>query len=389
MIPHSMEGISPLDFTHLNFEEYLNGSRDVDGQRRRLVHAALGWQMQQNAAFAHYAGRTVIRGMEDPDILLSADMPLLPSTLFKRGDLTMRSVDADAIVKQCLSSGTSGSVSRVDRDEATLLNFVTTITSALSPLFQLDRTGDYNAIVLGPSTETVGNLWFSYVIFCLGLMMPTTYCEVEGHFDAARAAGSVRGHMTAGQPYVLIGPPHRIIDVCQLVEEGNSTFSHPRSYVISAGGWKGLAKRSLSQADFRARVMAALKLEQKSQVRDSFNMVELNTVLFECEHHRKHIPPWLLVQARDPGTNAVLPDRETGILTFMDAGAVSYPCFILGEDLGSVDRSVCVCGRHGGTLTILRRMNRVEQRGCALKMSGAPASAEAGSDRFYTSAYRQ
>jgi long-chain-fatty-acid---luciferin-component ligase len=379
---------SLLDASHLHFGDYLSGERDMEDQRRRLVHAAFLRHVQENADFARYAGQVARDDLDDPDILYSANMPLLPSSLFKRDDLSIRSVDADAIVKRCLSSGTSGSVSRVDRDEATLLNFVTTITAALPPLFALDRTGDYAAIVLGPSTEDVGDLWFSYVISCLGLMMPTTYCEIDGLFDAENGARVTREHIARGEPYVLIGPPHRIVEVSRLVGPLERP-SQPRSFAISAGGWKGLEAESIPPAAFRTLVTSSLRLESESQVRDNFNMVELNTVLFECEHHRKHLPPWLLVQARDPDTNAVLPSGSTGILSFMDAGAVSYPCFILGEDFGSVDRSICSCGRHGGTVTVLRRINRVEQRGCALKMSGARSADDHSSDRFHTSVYRR
>ena len=381
--------LSLLDTTHLELGDCLNGGRDVDALRRELVHAAWRQQVEGNAAFARFVEASGVTRFDDPDLLTSAAMPLLPSTLFKREDLSLLSVPADAIVKHCLSSGTSGSVSRVERDEPTLLNFITTITSALPALFSLDRTGDYAAIVLGPSTEEVGDLWFSYVISCLGLMMPTTYCESDSEFEPALAARVIADHVAQGQPYVLIGPPHRILDVCERVEDAGLATSHPRSYALSAGGWKGLQARSISQAEFRRRVFSALKLERESQVRDNFNMVELNTVLFECEHHRKHLPPWLLVQARDPATNAVLPDGEIGILSFMDAGAISYPCFILGEDFGSVDYSICGCGRSGGTLTITRRMNRVEQRGCALRMSGVRAKDQSLADRFHVSIYRR
>ncbi len=379
---------SLLDASHLRLGDYLSGERDMEEERRRLVHAAFLRQVQENADFARYAERVAKVDLEDPDILYSAAMPLLPSSLFKRTDLSIRSVEAGAVVKRCLSSGTSGSVSRVDRDEATLLNFVTTITAALPPLLALDRTGDYAAIVLGPSTEDVGDLWFSYAISCLGLMMPTTYCEIDGLFDVEHAARVTRKHIARGEPYVLIGPPHRIVEVCRRVDLCERP-SHPRSFAISAGGWKGLDGKSIPPAEFRTLVTSSLRLESEAQVRDNFNMVELNTVLFECEHHHKHLPPWLLVQAREPDTNAVLPSGSTGILSFMDAGATSYPCFILGEDFGSVDRSICSCGRHGGTLTVIRRVNRLEQRGCALKMSGARAADDYSSDRFHTSVYRR
>jgi long-chain-fatty-acid---luciferin-component ligase len=310
--------------------------------------------------------------------------------LFKRHGLQVQSVIPELIIKRCLSSGTSGSVSAVHRDEPTLLNFITSITASLPAMFALARTADFSGIVLGPATHEVGDLWFSYAISCLSLIMQTTYCETDGMFDAEGAARVLRQRIIDQQPYLLIGPPHRILDVCRIVASNELPASPSRSYVVSAGGWKALQRQAISAPEFREAVMKAFNIRDEAQVRDSFNMVEINTVLNECERHRKHVPPWLIVQSRDPATNEVLPDGETGVLCFMDAGAVSYPCFILSEDFGCVDSSVCSCGRHGGTFEIARRMTRVEQRGCALKMSGAQQQLRnaAGSDRFFASVYR-
>jgi long-chain-fatty-acid---luciferin-component ligase len=89
----------------------------------------------------------------------------------------------------------------------------------------------------------------------------------------------------------------------------------------------------------------------------------------DCEHGRKHCPPWLHASARAPKTLAPLGWGESGILAYLDPTATSYPCFVLSDDFGSVTRGErCPCGRSGDVLTIERRINRIEARGCALKL---------------------
>ena len=389
MTAMSSQDISLLDRAHLYLADYFSGEAPSRELTQHLVFDALHHHLAVNPEFAAYARSVAGDALDSPAILTSPLMPLLPSGLFKRRGVQIQSVSPELVIKRCLSSGTSGSVSTIVRDESTLLNFMTSITASLPAVFDLERSADLSGIVLGPSTEEVGDLWFSYVISCLSLIMRTTYCEAGGEFDAQGAADAVRACRIDRQPYLLIGPPHRILDVCRLLEGEALPPSHPRALVVSAGGWKTLQKQAISAPAFRATAMRTLNIHDESQVRDSFNMVELNTVLNECEHHHKHVPPWLIVQSRHPQTNEVLPDREIGVLCFMDAGALSYPCFIMSEDFGFVNRSVCTCGRHGGTFEITRRMTRIEQRGCALKMSGAGAQrSTVGSERFFASIYR-
>jgi long-chain-fatty-acid---luciferin-component ligase len=389
MIAMSSQDIALLDRAHLYLDDYFSGRALLEELRGRLVFDVLQHHLAVNPEFSAYARRVAGDELDSPAILNSPLMPLLPSGLFKRRGVRIQSVSPERVIKRCLSSGTSGSISTIVRDESTLLNFMTSITASLPAVFDLERSADLSGIVLGPSTEEVGDLWFSYVISCLSLIMRTTYCEAGGAFDAEGAADAVRKCCADRQPYLLIGPPHRILDVCKLLKDETLPPSHSRTLVVSAGGWKTLQTQAISAPAFRATTMRALGISDESQVRDSFNMVELNTVLNECEHHHKHVPPWLIVQSRDPETNEVRSDGETGVLCFMDAGALSYPCFIMSEDFGRVDNSVCTCGRHGGTFEITRRMTRIEQRGCALKMTGAVGQrGTAGSERFFVSIFR-
>ncbi len=372
----------------LEFEALLGDAACAAALRAELIREAYEGHVETNAAYRRYAaalGVDPAAGMPNLDAV-----PLLPSSVFKRPDLTLASVPDDEIIKRCTSSGTSGSRSVVPRDETTLGRFLGSITAALPALFRMERAGRHRGIVLGPTTAEAGDLWFSYAIACLTLVMQTEYFEAGGVFAPGQASDAIAAHVEAGLWPAVIGPPARVLAVCREVANRRTFPPFPAGgFVITAGGWKGDHARAIRPDAFRAEVRAALQVPDASQIRDSYNMVELNSTIHECAAHHKHVPPWVEVQARDPATNRVLEPGREGILAFLDPSATSYPCFILSEDFGVVFDGTCPCGRAGARLRVTRRLNRVEARGCALKMAvgGAPTAAE-GADRFFLSAYR-
>lgn len=319
-------------------------------------------------------------------------LPLLPSSLFKRRSLSLASVREESVVKHCTSSGTTGqSVSIVPRDETTLLNFFSSIQCSVPEYFGIDRSGGHFGIVLGPSAEEAGDLWFSYVLASLSISIQTRFFERDGIFDITEALGALREQILAQRPIMLVGPPARLLDLANEAAKMSGWPAWPnQSFVVSAGGWKTMDGSRIEAEAFRSKVAAGLRITAPSSIRDSFNMVELNSVLHECPHHRKHVPPWLDIFAVDPRTNVPLASGCIGILAFLDASATSYPCFILGDDFGIVEEGHCACGRQGKTVKIVRRMNRIEARGCALKMGtgGSASGKHVGSDRYYVSVYQ-
>ena len=316
-------------------------------------------------------------------------IPLLPSSLFKRPGVNLRSSTGEDIVKWCVSSGTRGSTSRVPRDETTLSNFLGSLSSTIPTLFGIERTGNHKAFVLGPPTEEAGDLWFSYVLSTMSLSLHSSYFVKDDLFNVGRACDALQRATDGGISCFVVGPPFRIIELCRYIQERNISLQlTPDSFVITAGGWKSQQQRSIPRDDYQQVVRQVLGVPDAA-VRDSFNMVELNTVLHECEFHEKHVPPWIDIAALHPVTHEPIVGAEGGILAFYDGSALSFPCFILSEDYGSVTNGLCRCGRSGNRVQIHRRMEGIEARGCALKMaSGGVSVGSHNANRFHRSIYR-
>jgi long-chain-fatty-acid---luciferin-component ligase len=294
-----------------------------------------------------------------------ASIPLISSGSFKRnlfGDLGRD-------VKRCTSSGTMGTQSVVPRDARTLERFVGSISHGLREF--LGHNDSQRAYILGPPREEAGDLWFAFSLSLTELFNDADYFVHADQFEPERLYEALQGAETddSAEP-VIASPPSLLIALLDWMEERgapNLELARRNGWSVTAGGWKRARNGKIDQRPFAERMHRLLGLEP-NHIRDVFNMVELNTIIFECASGSKHVPPWLSVTARSARDLTVLEPGNIGVLAYLDPTPLSYPGFILSDDLGTLSHDPCPCGRLGATLQLERRLTVVEERGCGLKM---------------------
>jgi long-chain-fatty-acid---luciferin-component ligase len=362
----STEYVRPSDFGTLDEMLYAERSayrsqRD-DGQILEWLTEAVELHIEHSPQLRRIAAGSGF----STDVLRSDGtveaIPVLSSGSFKGSRV---SSFARGRVRDCLSSGTRGTQSIVPRDRHTLERFAATVLHGVREF--LDDIEDRRVFVLGPAPEEAGDLWFSYVLSLAELFTETEFFVTNGVLERARLLSELRAIDPETQP-VLIGPPSLTIDFVGWLEEHETAVElRPDALVLTAGGWKRRESETVDRAHLTALVASKLGVAPE-RTRDLFNMVELNTVIFECDHHAKHIPPWLVVLPRRATDMQVAEPGEEGVLSFLDPTPFSFPGFILSDDVGRVDPTLCPCGRVGPVLRIERRLATIEQRGCGLKM---------------------
>jgi len=291
-------------------------------------------------------------------------IPLIPTSAFK--SVEIRSVAEDQIVKVCCSSGTQGSISKVPRDNRSLERFTGSIRLSAEQL--LEPRSDAMVLNLGPDTEEAGDIWLPYVMGVLGLLRPAENYVIEDTFYVRSLSEDLMELPSTTQAFV-VGPPVFFVYLLKFLEEERIRLDRGSSaFIITVGGWKNALSEQIDRTEFMSQCMSRLGLNGVSSIRDAYNMVELNTVIFECEYGAKHIPPWLIVEALDPEQLNSVTSGHTGLLAFYDALPTSYPGFVLSDDFGAVSKEPCSCGRSGPTMEFHRRVAVVEDRGCALRL---------------------
>lgn len=293
-------------------------------------------------------------------------LPWLPVGLFKR--LRLASVPAHEIVRELRSSGTTGSTPStvlLDRATATaqshaLASIVTDfIGRERLPMLVIDQSdllsrrtalGARAAAVLGFSTF---GRQHAYAL------------RPDMSLDLALIDGFLARH--AGLPVLLFGFTavvwQHLLEA--LAHTGRTLQFAPGSRLIHGGGWKRLAERQISKAQFKVRIGEQLGIHK---VHDYYGMAEqVGSIFMECEHGRLHVPAYAEAIVRDPLTLRPLPLGESGVIQVLSELPASYPGHsLLTEDVGAIlGEDDCPCGRLGRSLRVEGRLPRAELRGCS------------------------
>lgn len=335
--------------------------RTID--RIQWIRDAARFHITNNPIYARLAAAQQFdpESIQDSQDLMR--IPLIPTSLFKRCNLVSK---LEGRVQHCASSGTSGEISKVPRDQPTLERFMHGLLLGAREFYPYRE--NRRAYILAPKPEEAGTLWFSFVTSLLDVAFDADFFVENDRLQFDKVVASLVQRPRGEQP-IIVSPPSLLFDLCTTIAERNILIdlegSNPQ--IITGGGWKRRSNERIDREALAAMVQATLGVPPVN-IRDMFNMVELNTLIYECEHRRKHAPPWLDVSVRSPYDNSVCSSGETGIIAYLDPTPTSYPGFILSDDYGRIDTEECPCGRFGSTFVLDRRLPGIDERGCSLKM---------------------
>ncbi|MEU3918042.1 hypothetical protein [Streptomyces sp. NPDC029004] len=375
--PRSSIALTGTEFAELDrliFEDddwWAMPSADQAALRHRFITAAVAHHLEHNADFRTFAESSgfTLADLGAPGSLVR--VPQFPTRMFKR--VEVRSVPA-ADCDVFKSSGTSGTQSMVWRDEPSLER----LAGSLRPEGDIWRTlygdvdldDDGQMVHLGPNRREADGVWISYIMTLVEMFAATRSYVADGVLRLRDVVRDLEGALADGKFVCVAGPPVFMAELLRHMSDNTIKLSAgDRMAVITGGGWKKNESTKLDPDRLRSLAMDTFGLASAQQVRDVFNQVELNTAFIECEHHRKHVPPWVEVIVRDPRDLSPVPAGQVGLMSYLDPTARSYPCFLLAEDFGSAETDNCPCGRAGTTVHIDRRMRTSSHHGCALRLA--------------------
>jgi len=329
------------------------------------VRAAFAYHYEKNAFYRAQCGDLSPADVTDYEDLQR--IPLLPVGMFKQAGshvlLTAGLADIDTEIR---STGTGGVPSVARRDALTTTRASIGILGGYRDFFGISKGA---GMFLCPSTAEVPEMGMVKVFNLMTAMLDDhRYLVRDYAFDAEEGLAYLRrweGEMTRH----IIGPPFIVARFMRFLElESIPLHLDPESMIIMLGGWKQYTGRSISREEFNAKAERYLGVE-RSRIRDMYGMIESNMLAIECEHYRKHVPPWCYVSIRDITDPAIeLAPGKTGGIAILDALNTSYPGFLLSDDVGEVDESDCPCGRTGQTVRFRRRRQGAELGCCAVSI---------------------
>ncbi len=323
----------------------------------------------------HYKNNTVwrklceVKNFKPTDINSYDDLNRIPviSTRAFKGGFDLLSVPKEDIVKIHMSSGTSGSRSRVPRDQITLDRVRKSILKT-NAKFRLGEAGYLG--MMSPSPEEISDLTIAnYAQISLeDYKSYDFFLKLEGGFNPEKVAAQLNS--VTDRPVNIGGAPMLILALADyIMKTGNKILTMDESSsVTSGGGFKSSTGEVVDRETFNQIVVRAYNIKNEN-VRDSYSMSELNGVFNECGHHMKHIPPYFYISIRNPSNlDEEVPQGEEGLPVFIDPLAHSYPGFIIADDIVSIKTGAfekCACGVNGPTFAPkVRRAEGAEEKGC-------------------------
>jgi long-chain-fatty-acid---luciferin-component ligase len=165
----------------------------------------------------------------------------------------------------------------------------------------------------------------------------------------------------------IFGPPFLIYHLmARLEKEGLSLDLGTRGFVQTGGGWKLNENVRIPHKEFRRNVLDILGIPETNCL-DVYSMVEGNGFFMQCPEGHYYHSPYTYYKARVvDGDMQPVEFGEWGRLAFLDASAMSYPGFIITEDLVRMHEHCPVCNRPGPVLEPeIRRIDGSEIRGCS------------------------
>lgn len=281
-----------------------------------------------------------------------ADIPWLPVRLFKNH--VLRSVPADTVRSVLMSSGTTGTPSRIHLDAAATRAHQRALLGALSevlgskrlPMLVVDSAGQAGRSA-SRSARAAG---------VIGVMSAgrdhTFVLDAEDRLDTATLDGFLRRHR--GARFLVFGFTYLVWT--RLIQHARSAgVDLSGGVLLHSGGWKRLVEQAVDATTFRAEA-ARVGL---TRAHDFYGMVEqIGVVHLEGDEPGLLSPPdGAEVIIRDPRTWQEAPPGEAGLIQVLSTLPRSYPGHsLLTEDLG--------VARGGTRFSVLGRLPRAEARGC-------------------------
>ncbi len=336
---------------------------DQEKLKHKFIMESFRYHYKNNEDYRYYCN---VQGV-DENIQSIDDIPVFPTSMFKYTKL--HTADETDIENWFTSSGTKGIKSYIARDRQSIERLLGSVNYGMKYLGEFHEH-QLELVNMGPDRFSAKNVWFKYVMSLVELLYPTTFTVDDDEIDFEQTITTLRAIQRKGKGICLIGPPYFIYLLALYMKEHNIEFNAgAHMFIITGGGWKTKQKEALNRQDFNQLLMETFNFFHESQIRDTFNQVELNTCFFEDTLQRKHVPPWVYARALDPVTLTPVEDGQEGLMSYMDASSTSYPTFIVTDDVGIVRNIKEPDPFQGTTVEIVRRLNTREQKGCSLSMA--------------------
>ena len=302
-------------------------------------------------------------------------LPFIPTAFLKTH--RMFSMPKALMPIRVTSSGTSGKMSEIGLDTASLLNGLKMVIRAAEPRGLISGR-PCHFIVFGYRPDirnrtAVSKTAFGYTFFSPAIdrtyaLKPEKSSGGIKYFpDLDGVIKAIVKNSRSSFPTRFIGfPAYTYFTLRSMEQRGISVKLPEGSSIMLGGGWKQFYKERADKKELYRLAEKQLGIPE-SYISESFGAAEHPILYIDCEKHSFHIPVYSRVIIRDVNTLKPLKKGETGLVNLITPMISATPVLsILTDDLGVLrDGGECGCGIRSPYLEIIGRVGLKEIKTCA------------------------
>ena len=306
-----------------------------------------------------------IKTMEDVKKL-----PFIPTLYFKHHYLS--SVPAGKQLIKATSSGTSGSMSKINFDLGSLL-LGKDMVLRVGKYHRLWSPIPANYIIFGyqptrTNKTAVSKTALGFTFFAPAISRTFALNMTENGYQLSwdRVLAAFARCAKSRFPMRTIGFPAYTYFLLQHMKEQGIHYKMPKgSKVTLGGGWKQFYAEKVEKDQFYALVKEVLDIDEDHIV-EFFGAVEHPILYTDCRCHHFHVPVYSRVIIRDPEDFSPLENGKVGLVNLLTPMMQSTPLLsIMTDDLGVLHDEGCPCGAKSPWLEIIGRVGISDIVTCA------------------------
>lgn len=330
-----------------------------------LALEAFAFQFRMNPVFGRFAEA---RGLEPGSVSRWTEVPMVPTTAFKR--LPLVCGDPDSAEATFRTSGTTGTGDRGVHHVLDLALY----HGSLLPNFRrhlIPEGGRLRILSMVPDAELAPGSSLGHMMAVVteefGDGKSGAFADADGRLRVEPFADSLVDAVADGAPVLVAGTAFAFAHWVEVAgDRGLGVGLPPGSRVMETGGFKGrsaeVSRDLLYQGIERTLGVPAARIVNE------YGMTEMCSQFYEpvlsggdtdLAHRILLPPPWVRTRVLDPVTLGPVDPGFPGVLAHYDLANLGSVCHLLTEDLGvAVGEGFRLLGRSPGS----------EPRGCSLTM---------------------
>jgi hypothetical protein len=167
-----------------------------------------------------------------------------------------------------------------------------------------------------------------------------------------------------GRRVIIFGTPYLLLEICQKLKARDIALKVRKGSGIIFGG----GWKSFDGRRIPEAELIALLSEtfgiEPRYVAEGYSMTEIHGLMLRCSHNHYHVPPHFETVILDESLRPIEGDDVTGTLGIIDPFAESYPGFLITGDCVRRVNTPCACGRSGPMILSIERSAGREVKGC-------------------------